>query len=89
MAPTSDDPTPDGLSEDQRAALRNLARKQAGHEVGFITISDARALTDLGLAERVRSGWRITAAGEAALEGSAAEPLTASITSPEAFQPKG
>jgi hypothetical protein len=51
------------LSEGQRTALNNLARKQAGEEVDWISISDARALTDLGLAERTREGWIITAAG--------------------------
>jgi hypothetical protein len=81
---------PDPLTEDQRTALSNLARKLAGHEVGFISIADARALTDLGLAERNRSGWRITAAGEAALAGAEpATPPTAEITSPDAFKPKG
>ena len=51
------------LSEGQLTALDNLARKQAGQEVNWISISDARALTDLGLAERTREGWIITAAG--------------------------
>jgi hypothetical protein len=56
------------LSENQRAALDNLARKQAGKEVDWISISDARALTDLGLAERTRAGWTITPAGQALLD---------------------
>ncbi len=51
------------LTEGQRTALHNLARKQAGEEVDWISISHARALTDLGLAERTREGWIITAAG--------------------------
>jgi hypothetical protein len=51
------------LSESQLVALDNLARKQAGEDVNWISISDARALTDLGLAERTREGWIITAAG--------------------------
>jgi len=51
------------LSEGQLTALDNLARKQAGEDVNWISISDARALTDLGLAERTREGWIITAAG--------------------------
>jgi hypothetical protein len=55
------------LSEGQRTALNNLARKQAGQEVDWISIADARALTDLGLAERTRAGWTITPAGQAAL----------------------
>ena len=57
------------LTEGQLQALRNLALKKAGSEVDWITISDARALTDLGLAERNRSGWQITPAGEAVLAG--------------------
>jgi hypothetical protein len=56
------------LSEGQRAALDNLARKQAGKEVDWISITDARALTELGLAERTRAGWMITPAGQAVLD---------------------
>jgi hypothetical protein len=48
------------------AALRNLADKQAGAEVGWINIADAQALTEQGLAQRTPSGWTITAKGEAA-----------------------
>jgi hypothetical protein len=55
------------LSDRQLTALRNLARKKAGHDVDWINIADARALTELGLAERNREGWNITAAGLAAL----------------------
>ena len=55
------------LSQSQLDALRNLSRKKAGAEVGWIAIAAARALTDLGLAARDRSGWLITAAGEAML----------------------
>jgi fido (protein-threonine AMPylation protein) len=62
------------LSAGQRAALDNLARKQAGEDVDWISIADARSLTDLGLAERNRAGWTITAAGAAALEAAAAPP---------------
>jgi hypothetical protein len=51
------------LTAGQAAALGNLARKHAGEEVDFINIADARSLTDLGLAERTRSGWDITRAG--------------------------
>lgn len=54
------------LTEGQRLALQNLARKQAGEEVDWINIADARHLTELGLAERSREGWTITAAGRAA-----------------------
>ncbi|THD81774.1 MAG: hypothetical protein E7812_02860 [Phenylobacterium sp.] len=65
----------DGLTETQIHALRNLARKRDGQEVPFVRIADARALTDLGLAERSREGWDITAAG-AALLASLDRPLS-------------
>lgn len=55
------------LSEDQLNALRNLARKQAGEEVDWISIASARALTDMGYAERHAGGWNISPAGAAAL----------------------
>ena len=55
------------LSGDRLEALRNLSQKKAGQPVGWIDIAEARALTELGLAERTGSGWRITAEGEAAL----------------------
>jgi hypothetical protein len=55
------------LSPNQLIALRNLASKQAGEAVDWINIADARALTELGLADRGREGWRITPAGSAAL----------------------
>jgi len=57
------------LTEGQRSALENLAMKKAGKTVDWITIADARALTEVGLAERNRSGWQITPEGEAALAG--------------------
>jgi hypothetical protein len=50
-------------------ALRNLADKQAGAEVGWINIADAQALTEQGLAQRTPSGWTITAKGEAVIAG--------------------
>lgn len=56
------------LSEGQLSALHALRSKKAGQEVDWINIADARALTELGLAERNRDGWIITAAGEAALD---------------------
>jgi hypothetical protein len=55
------------LTEGQLAALRNLSDKKDGDLVGWISIAEARGLTELGLAVRVRSGWEITAAGLAAL----------------------
>ncbi len=65
------------LSPSQLDALRNLSRKKAGAEVGWIAIAAARALTDLGLAARDRSGWLITADGEAMLGTQAAAPRSA------------
>ncbi len=57
----------------QLEALRNLARKQAGEDVAFINIAHARALTEYGLAERDRGGWRITKVGLAELSARAPE----------------
>ena len=57
------------LSAGQLGALRDLRVKKAGGDVDWINIADARALTELGLAERNREGWNITPAGEAALDG--------------------
>jgi hypothetical protein len=57
----------DDLTEAQLNALQNLARKKAGQEPPFINISAARALTELGLAERSREGWDITPEGSALL----------------------
>ncbi len=51
------------LSPGQRTALKNLARKKAGEAVDWINIADARALTELGLAERTGGGWVITKDG--------------------------
>jgi hypothetical protein len=56
------------LTQAQQSALQNLAHKKAGREVGWITIADARSLTELALAKRNSSGWWITAQGEALLE---------------------
>lgn len=58
------------LTPGQLAALRNLAEKEAGQDVGWISIADARSLTELGLAERARSGWRITDKGRTELQAS-------------------
>ncbi|WP_411287297.1 hypothetical protein [Phenylobacterium sp.] len=57
----------DTLTTSQLHALQNLARKKTGEEVPFVKIGDARALTDLGLAERSREGWDITGEGSALL----------------------
>ena len=51
------------LSDGELAALENLAIKHGGKEVGWISIADARSLTQLGLAERSGGGWKITAEG--------------------------
>jgi hypothetical protein len=53
------------LSVSELSALHNLADKQAGRDVDWISIADARALTELGLAKRTRSGWEITPKGVA------------------------
>lgn len=55
------------LSPKAFSALRNLAGKQAGEDVDWINIADARALTELGLARRTRAGWEITSEGLALL----------------------
>lgn len=55
------------LSPGQLVALRNLAAKKAGEHVDWINIADARALSELGLAERNREGWTLTPAGAEAL----------------------
>jgi hypothetical protein len=55
------------LTPGQLDALRNLASKKAGLQVGWIVIADALGLTDLGFAVRDRSGWQITAAGASLL----------------------
>ncbi len=51
------------MTPQELQALRNLALKQAGEDVDWINIADARTLTEQGLARRTRSGWEITAAG--------------------------
>ena len=55
------------LTPGQLAALQNLALKQNGSAVDWINIADARALTELGFAQRSREGWEITPAGLEAL----------------------
>ena len=58
------------LPAGQLVALKNLSRKKAGEQVDWINIADARALTELGFAERTGGGWVITPAGSAALAAS-------------------
>ena len=55
------------LSPGQLDTLTNLSRKKAGETVGWVAIAEARELCEMGLAARTRSGWEITASGEAAL----------------------
>ena len=62
----------DDLTSGQIEALRDLARKRDGESVPFVNIADARALTELGMAERSREGWNITPAGAALLARMAA-----------------
>lgn len=57
----------DDLTSGQIEALQDLSRKRDGEPVPFVNIADARALTELGFAERSREGWNITAAGAALL----------------------
>ena len=64
----------DDLSSGQLAALRDLALKKSGGHVPFVNIAAARALTELGLAERSREGWDISAAGAALLARLAGPP---------------
>ena len=63
------------MSDKELAALKNLADKQAGKDVDWINIADARALTELGLARRTRGGWEITPEGLAAVERQPAAPV--------------
>ncbi len=69
------------LTPGQLGALRNLASKKAGLQVGWIVIADALGLTDLGFAARNRSGWQITPAGAALLADHAVATTSASIAS--------
>lgn len=64
----------DDLSSGQLEALNALARKKAGDQVPFVNIACARALTELGLAERSREGWDITPEGSALLARLAGPP---------------
>ena len=62
------------LTDAQLNALQNLALKKTGKEAPFITIGAARALTEMGLAERSREGWDITPEGSALLAKRAGPP---------------
>ena len=63
------------ISDHELAALHNLADKQAGQDVDWINIADARALTELGLARRNRGGWEITPAGLALIKDNSSAPI--------------
>ena len=77
------------LSEEHLRALGNLNRKKAGEEVDWVNIAAARALTELGFAERDLTGWKITDAGVAALQGQASEATaTESENTVEPFAPR-
>ncbi len=56
------------ITDKQLCALHNLADKEAGAAVDFINIADARALTELGLAQRTPGGWQITSLGAALIK---------------------
>ena len=77
------------LSPAQFDALSNLARKKAGDAVGWVAIAQARELTDLGLAQRTRSGWEITEAGEAMLDEHDAARPDDPPDAPIPFAPRG
>ncbi|MGC1303193.1 MAG: hypothetical protein WA840_12550 [Caulobacteraceae bacterium] len=70
------------LTTGQLTALRNLLRKKSGEEVDWINIADARALTELGLAERDQAGWHITLSGEEALKGDIEDEAVAILSTP-------
>ncbi len=70
----------------QRNALQNLARKKTGVDVDWISIGDARALTELGLARRGAGGWHITDEGEAKLKEQPETPM-AEVSQIKAFPP--
>lgn len=72
------------ISNSEMTALLNLADKQAGKDVDWINIADARALTDLGLARRNRGGWDITAEGLALIKAQTGGPVLVAHNDPAA-----
>jgi hypothetical protein len=76
------------ITDKELQALRNLAKKQAGEDVDFINIADARALTEAGLALRTQQGWVITDAGTRLLSGEHQAAPTADSSSVTPFPPK-
>lgn len=75
------------ISDKELAALHNLADKQAGQEVDWINIADARALTELGLARRNRGGWEITPEGLALLKRQEPGLTVVATTDPTELRP--
>lgn len=71
------------ISNKELAALHNLADKQAGQDVDWINIADARALTELGYARRNRGGWEITPEGLALVKGQEAGPTVVPMIGPQ------
>jgi hypothetical protein len=71
------------ISDKELAALHNLADKQAGKDVDWINIADARALTELGLARRNRGGWEITQEGLAMVRGKPAVATLVALNDPQ------
>ena len=76
------------ISDSEMAALHNLADKQAGKDVDWIYIADARALTELGLARRNRGGWEITPQGLALLNGRPSGPRRVAPEDPASGDPE-
>ena len=74
------------ISDREMAALVNLADKQAGKDVGWINIADARALTDLGLARRSRGGWDITPEGLGLIKAQTGGPMLVAHSEVVGFQ---
>jgi hypothetical protein len=70
------------ISDKELAALHNLADKQAGRDVDWINIADARALTELGYARRNRGGWEITHEGLALVKKRASERTVVAMFDP-------
>ena len=75
------------ISESELTALQNLAEKQAGKDVDWINIADARALTELGLARRTRGGWEITPEGMALVKAQAGGLTLVAHSDPEPPSP--
>ena len=75
------------ISDKELAALHNLADKQAGEDVDWINIADARVLTELGFARRNRGGWEITPEGLALIKGRPRGPTLVAESDPIPLSP--